>query len=337
MLIDRADYERCLKGFRITGCSIRSRDIFYFVAVERSHNRPRPEDDLITRIIPYFFTKPGKPWAYSSYEGYRRILAGASQHPKSQFIGIDRGGDVIVIGGGKMEEEHIPSGRNGPKRGGIRRVKTIRGFAYVSSGFRGIARRDGPNLWTSLCADIPVKPEPDSFGRYYGFEDFDAFDNGELYCVGGISDVWRFDGKQWKQIDFPGKGYRIPGSLACFGTRIPLQSVCCAGDGFVYIGGPDGAIWKGRDDHWQLINSANLSLPFKDMVWFHDRVYCTSDHSLWEIVGDEVRPCDVPEEILACSGNLAVGDGRMLLASESCAAYHDGTDWTLMFDTFRFS
>ncbi|MCG7392485.1 hypothetical protein MHY87_06165 [Microvirga sp. ACRRW] len=340
MLMNQAEYDKHLKGFRITGCAIRSRDAFYFVAIADSPNRARPESDLTTRVIPYFFEEIEKRWGHINYTGYSRTLAGTSQNPESKFVGVDRGGQVMVVGGGKMEIEDIPGGRTGPIRGSVNRVRTINGFTHICSNNRGLARRDGTNLWTSLCGNLPIKPDPDGFGDAYGFNDFDAFDDGEVYCVGGQSDVWRFDGASWTQIDVPGNHSEASNFLTKAGSkvaRVPLHSVCCAGDGYVYIGGPDGSVWKGRNEKWKLIHDDRLSSSFKDMVWFQDRVYCTSDYGLWEIVNDEVRPCDVSEEITLCSGNLAVADGVMLLAGEGRAAYHDGHEWKLMFNTANFT
>ena len=56
-----------------------------------------------------------------------------------------------------------------------------------------------------------------------------------------------------------------------------LTAVCCGEDGYVYVGGLHGSIWKGREDTWQLINDGELSLPFKDMVWYDGAVWCAND------------------------------------------------------------
>lgn len=59
-----------------------------------------------------------------------------------------------------------------------------------------------------------------------GFEDFDGWSESDTYAVGGYGDVWHFDGKGRRQIPFP--------------TDKPLKSVCCGGDGQVYISGYEG-------------------------------------------------------------------------------------------------
>lgn len=340
MLMNQAEYDKHLKGFEITGCAIRSKDIFYFVALSDYDLKDSlPEDSERTfRVIP-FFLKEELRWSYVSYDGYEGLMAGASQQPESKFIGVDRSRYAVVLGGGSNEVEEIPCSINGPLRSRARRVKTINGYVHACSAYRGLARRDGAHLWVSLCANLEMNLDRDPTSAPYGFNDFDAFGDGEFYCVGGRSDVWRLDGQGWTFVEFPNDSSQLPYWLKNLEDYegVKLESVCCAGDGYVYIGGPSGAVWKGRHDQWKLIHDVNLTLPFKDMVWFQDRVYCTSDYGFWEIVNGKVRPCDVPEEIRICSGNLSVADGVMLLAGEGGAAYHDGHKWKLIFNTSRFT
>ncbi|HEX5746720.1 MAG TPA: hypothetical protein VFZ09_10770 [Archangium sp.] len=327
MLINQSDYERCFGGFTIIDCAIRNRNIFYFVTLSDydEDQRPPADEDRTTRVVVYFAERPAnKRWTYVSYEGYAGMRAGASQRPNEKFIGIDRGRQVVTIGGGALEKEQdIPTGRRGPARGGIRKIRTIDGLLHVCTGYRGLARRDDRNQWTSLCTGLDFTPDPDVDSGEYGFDDFDAFDPNDFYCVGGKGDVWHFDGNAWERIEFP--------------SNMVLETVCCAGDGWVYISGTGGNIWKGRRDNWKLIHRDQMALPFKDMVWFQDRVYCTSDYGLWEIVGDELRECDVPPQIKISSGNLAVADGVMLLAGAYGCSYYDGLTWKHILDTAAFS
>lgn len=333
MLISKADYERCLQGFTITDCTVRNRNTYYFVTLadydqdeDEDELKPPPADiDRITRVVVYYGDKPpAKRWGYATYEGLDDLIAGAAQLPREQFVGADGRGQVVVLGGGVQElEQKIPKGRQGPMRGGVMRLRTIQGLLHVTTGYRGLARRDDRNQWTSLCATLDFMPDREASSSNYGFDDVDAFSPSDYYCVGGMGDVWHFDGSAWERIEFP--------------SNMLLETVCCGGDGQVYIGGMGGAVWKGRRDEWRLIHRDRMTLPFKDMVWFQDRVYCTSDYGLWEIVGDELRECNVPPEIRICSGNLAVADGVMLLAGVYGAAYHDGRTWRQLFSTTAFS
>lgn len=150
-----------------------------------------------------------------------------------------------------------------------------------------------------------------------GFSDFDAFSESDIYAAGGQGDVWHYDGSAWSQVAFP--------------SNMWIRSVCCGQDGFVYIGAQSGSVFRGRGNEWKLIHRGDLSLPFKDMVWFNDRVYATNDYGLWEIQGESLTRIDEPIEITNCAGNLSVGDGVMLMAGAYGAALHDGQRWTRLF------
>ncbi len=90
-------------------------------------------------------------------------------------------------------------------------------------------------------------------------------------------------------------------------------------------------MFRGRGDDWTMIQRGDLTLPFRDMVWFQDRVYATNDYGLWEIQDGQVRPSEAPIEITNCAGNLSVADGVMLMAGAYGAALHDGTSWSRLF------
>ncbi len=67
----------------------------------------------------------------------------------------------------------------------------------------------------------------------------DGFSKNDLYAVGGTNDVWHFDGEQWRYID------------VCDEQMLPL-SVCCAEDGYVYVGGAWGIVLRGRGEEWDV-------------------------------------------------------------------------------------
>jgi hypothetical protein len=170
---------------------------------------------------------------------------------------------------------------------------------------------------------VEIGPLPPYSKGEVGFDDFDAFSESDIYAAGGKGDVWHYDGKAWHRISFP--------------SNMWLETVCCGEDGYVYIGAQSGNLFRGRDKAWELIHRDNLSLTFKDMVWFGDRVYATSDYCLWEIKDGKVRDSQEPIDITICSGNLSVGDGVMLLAGHSGAALYDGEKWTQLFSLAKLS
>jgi hypothetical protein len=154
--------------------------------------------------------------------------------------------------------------------------------------------------------------------KHEGFHDIDGFASDDIYAAGGHGDLWHFDGTAWKQVPFP--------------SNMTLESLCCAGDGEVYIGAESGTLFKGRGNRWKLIERNAMALPFRDMVWFQDKVWCTSDYGLWVIHKDKAVPADVPASVSVCAGHLSVGDGVMLLAGIYGAVLHDGRAWQPIID-----
>lgn len=151
-----------------------------------------------------------------------------------------------------------------------------------------------------------------------GFEAISGFNADDLYCVGGKGDAWRYDGKEWHRCPVP--------------TNMYLESVCCAGDGHVYIGMQSGRLMRGREDHREVIHEDYMTLPFKDMVWFDGRLWCTSDYGLWTVENGKLIDADVPPQVKTCSGNLSAADGVMLLAGHYGAAVYDGKHGIGCFD-----
>lgn len=153
------------------------------------------------------------------------------------------------------------------------------------------------------------------------FHDIDGFSEDDIYCAGSYGVVCHFDGKDWLLKSMP--------------TNVSLQSLCCAGDGFVYVSGMHGATFKGRGDKWKTLykgsHDANplqgMVLGFKDMVWYEDRVWCTSDYGLWTIKDDKLEEADVPDFVRGCSGNLSAADGVLLLAGYGGAAFKENGQW----------
>ena len=202
----------------------------------------------------------------------------------------------------------------------------IYGMAYAVGGGRTVCRRRGPNDWESLCLNLPLgtRAEHDDVKKSedMAFEDIDGFSHNDLYVIAGRGVVWHLNGTAWRRIPFP--------------SNMFLESVCCAGDGHVYIGAQSGTMFRGRGDQWEMIHRGNMSLPFKDIVWHANRLWCTSDYGLWTVNGNKVeRVEDLPSEISVCAGNLSAADGVMLMGGVHGAAFHDGQTWQLIFNQYQ--
>ncbi len=154
------------------------------------------------------------------------------------------------------------------------------------------------------------------------FNDIDAFSSSDIYVVGGRGVVWHYNGKLWSRIPLP--------------SNMLLESVCCAGDGHVYIGGQSGTLFKGRGNQWAMLHRGELSLPFNDIVWHAERLWCSNDYGLWNLENGRLVAAQLPSaQIAVCAGNLSAADGMLLMAGVNGAAFHDGKTWHLIFNHFE--
>jgi hypothetical protein len=325
-MITDCEYSNSLSGYYVTDCVVRNRDYFHFIV---RHEAKGEEADALTegtvpkRVVGFYLDEPlNKRLGSAGLSDFETLHIGAckTDSGKDQVVAVDGAGQVYVSGGGRSEvESRIPVGMEGPRRGGIRRVRMIAGRLYAVGGFHSVCYRTGPDDWTSLCLNLPI-PDPNDVDASEdgSFEDIDGFSYDDLYAVGGRGNVWHFNGARWKQVSLP--------------TDMFLKSVCCAGDGSVYIGAQSGTVFRGREDSWTMIHRGDYSLPFRDIVWHADKLWCTSDYGVWNLAGNRVVEADLPAEIRVCAGNLSTAEGMLLMAGVHGASYHDGSEWRLIFN-----
>ncbi|XKM12502.1 hypothetical protein RCS94_05630 [Orbaceae bacterium ac157xtp] len=313
MLITQEEYDRLLKGFYINGVAIRDTGYVCFTAREkRGDIDPVFQEPLaLKKFVTYFYDEPlGEQWGAATYEGMDKLISVTTTIPLSQYIGIDMGGQVYVLGSGvECLEDDIPGEHT------IFGARTIGGKAYVTGGGRYVARRINPNVWEILRKGIK-KPTREEHLYTAGFDCVDGFSETDIYAGGGKGDLWHFNGETWKQISFPNSIY--------------IESICCGGDGYVYIGAQSGMVFKGRDQQWVTISQGGLSLPFRQMVWYQDRIWATSDYGVWHIYNDEVITAELPDEVRMCSGYICCNDKTLVIAGLYGAARLENGKWDIL-------
>lgn len=334
MLITKLEYLNCFSGYTFTDCVVRDKNIFYFVAIdESSEASPSIGQSLINkRVISFFRDDPeGDRCASSELQGMEVLRAGVTTFPKEQFVSVDASLKVFIMGGGDEPsfEKDIPMAVDGPARGPIEAIKQIDGYLYVASFRRGLAKRVEANTWESLCPDIDL-PTPESghthkeaykITEHWGFDALDGFSADDIYAAGGKGDVWHYYQGSWQQSDFPSNDL--------------ISTICCAGDGNVYIGAQSGTIYVGRKNEWKQLYRGNLSLPFRTLVWFDGKLYGSSSYGLWTLENDKMVEVELSSAIKTCAGRISVGDGVMLMAGQYGAAFLENGEWNLIFNVFQ--
>jgi hypothetical protein len=82
-----------------------------------------------------------------------------------------------------------------------------------------------------------------------------------------------------------------------------------------------------------------LSLPFRDMVWYEDKVWCSSDYGVWVIKDDKLASASslLPDGMSVYAGNLSTADGVLLMAGYGGAAFLEKGVWTKIFSATEMS
>ncbi|MFC4161717.1 hypothetical protein [Chitinimonas lacunae] len=329
MILDRATWNEFFNGYSISDGVLSSGTRFWFLVVEESEE---PDDDSLP--LRRFVSVDSKlPMAqrcnFTEYDHLKTTRIGFRDDSEKEMIGVDIAGNVFAYNGrGRGLEDEIDNQypdsqyRWSP----VRLVRAGGAFYIVGTG-RRIVRRLGVNQW---AAPEPI-PAPESMVKSglgifdYGFEDLAAFDANDMYAVGGHGDVWHFDGRRWHQLPFPSNDW--------------LFTVCCAGDGQVYISGKGGSLWVGRGNKWKPLLKEQFSIPFRDTVWFAGRLWCGNEYGLWSLQDGKLVPLldEQPAEIAANCGRLDVNpDGRFMLSmSPVGATLFDGSTWQVLFSRFQ--
>ena len=203
---------------------------------------------------------------------------------------------------------------DGPLGGAVTHIRPIgkSGIILVSTN-RDVLLHKGNQKWERIGENLGG-----DFPAYEGFKYFDGFSLDEIYAVGGSDVVFKFDGKCWKQMEFP--------------TNIGLSAVCCGGDSQVYVGAGGGKIYRGKDHQWELIHDDNLALPYRDMVWHNGELWCCNDSGIWRFKNGNPVLETFPPGVRACCGHLSSRDGVLLTTGHGGAAFLDKDgEWNVLF------
>lgn len=326
MQITLKEYATNISTFYVYGCAVRDRTRFGFIAdrwytdeeVEEEEKNRTGSDYRDKRLVTFFRNgEPGKQWGSTLLSGWGTVYVGAATKPQSQVIALEMEDTSTYVNGSGVSYRDTPVNEckgNPVRRGAISRTKMIDGYAYICGGNRCVGKRLGKGEWFSHSEVIP-KLADWSDG---GFDDIAGFNENDLYAVGGKGDVWHYNGKTWQQLAFP--------------TNIWTTTVCCGGDGNVYISCYEGLTFMGRENRWKKIYDGGISLGFKDMVWHEGKVWCTNDNGVWTIENGKLASASgLPSDIRVCSGSLSVNDGVMLMAGLGGAAFMENGQWHNLF------
>lgn len=316
------DWQQNFKGYEITGCAVRDRNILYFsLSQSMSYDEASRlhDSEIPSRLIAIYLDEPdGENWGKQEFEGMDMPVVGACREPFPYPAGLlasrNSVGDVWSMGAdgnGPMKQITLDGYCN------VKRLKTLQGITYAICANRKLFKRLVSGEWERIIDEnIPESKNIDEL-MMAGFMDLDSFDQTDMYAVGGQGDVWHYDGVQWLQKDFP--------------SNVQLATVTCAPDGHVYISGEGGSLWQGRGDSWRQIYKGHSSVMWNDSLWFQDQLWFSSDYQLRVWDGESIQQVIMgDQEPVPIWGNMDAFDGILIVASTSEVFAYDGDDWKVI-------
>jgi len=305
-------WQEDLHGWIFTDCAVRTSGIVYLVArkdIPHEQASSMWDNEIPTLFVALYLDENIQGTiASQEHTGYNKPICGVARKPLSQGLLVERylvDGEVWAAGGGREgDEEQIDPG-NMPM---TQRIKCINDYAYSVGGARSIYKRVDLGQWVKLDSGFPEEEATSE----QGFEDMDAFSESDMYAVGGDGDIWHYDGTIWMQEGFP--------------SNMQLNTVTCAGDGYVYVSGMGGTLWRGRNSTWERLYLGNYTIPWNDVLWFEDKLWLASDYMLRIWNGKELVPVtDDKGQELNYSGHMDAYDGLLVVAgSNRVMAYQNG-------------
>lgn len=316
-----------IKGFNIIDCSVWTNNRLILVAKKDVPDEKYDvllEGDRETRAISLTLDNDAIKCGSTKISGFRfpRSAIERKHEPLVLISSRESEGGIFFrdqsVNGGL--EEITPEGKPGPTTScNTRKLKCIDGWVYAVGMGRRVFKRIAASQWTPILEGLIWPEQMDYLDM--GFEDIHGQTKNNMYAVGGSGDVWHYDGEKWEWCDFP--------------SNEQLSCVLVTPDGTVYISGEGGNLWRGKMHTWEKIHTGASSVLNKDLVWYNNQVWVSSDYQLRVWNGKElVRPIHNGEEIIM-SGNMDVYENLLLVADLNTVMLFDGSDWHTIVEPYQ--
>jgi len=335
MKISKQVYDKYISGFLITHATVIHPRLIIFAAhaeidIEDSHAKgfmPGPHE-VPSRVIAYapdLYAQQGGLGRVNWDGGNRRLYAAYADrviavNDRYRTYESKTGSDLKLLG--------KEVGRDYDRA--VWGMKTIDNEVFTFGSMRKLHRRTGIYEWEDLTdtkkhaylyKDIDDWTEQGRklMDMEIGFHAMDGFSANDIYAGGDRGDMWRYDGKLWHRVDLPG--------------NLRIDAICCAGDGYVYVGGSGGYILKGREDQWEPVSAQRDQYVFaadiNAMTWFGDRLYVATSMDLFvleeEGLTKYIYPEDGPQQ--HSYGHITSSDQALLAYGQHQALVFDGDKW----------
>jgi hypothetical protein len=227
--------------------------------------------------------------------------------PSRAVVIVGWAGQVLVVENGGSRREGILRKDRLPVS--ILRAAAAIGIGVYAAGMsRQVYKRTDRNAWIEI--DHAVVNTMGEFGT--GFNAIDGFSESEIYAAGTNGELWKYDARNWHKIDSP--------------VNVHLHSLCCAADGYVYVGGREGLLLRGRHDYWEVVD-IGIDAPIWDVHSFGEDLYLIANGEVHRYVHGATSPV----ELVLPKGDflkLSSADSTLWAFGRKKIVRFDGSAWS---------
>ncbi|WP_273802606.1 hypothetical protein [Proteus vulgaris] len=308
----KKDYwDKEFKTWLITGCAIRDKNIIYLCLrkdIPYDEASKLWDNEIPSKLISIYLDTPETSIGSTYLKGFDSPIVGVSLKPKAQGLLASRGhdGDVLCVGSGA----NYPLEKVTPNIfSGITNIKCIDEYSYHVGLGRKIHKRINIDQWHLLDNGLP----DGKINTNMGFSDLDGFSEFDMYAVGGEGDVWHYINDKWISCGFP--------------SNEQLSAVLCAPDGYVYIAGEGGNLWRGREFLWEKVHSDNSTVLIHQLRWFDNKLWACDTYHLQCWDGEKMIRPEHNGKNVVYSGHIDVRDDILIVADLHNVNLYDGFTW----------
>jgi hypothetical protein len=251
---------------------------------------------------------------WRNYPGAKRLYVTMSDQGALELAGP---------GGNPTLNEVIPgAGLSKPwsqLHGYMNRIRQIDAALYACGGARQVYRRTEPGGWQaihgSILVDIMVNGRAE-MDRIRHFHDVNGAAESDIYAVGLRSDIFHYDGSEWRQLDCP--------------VRCDLFEIDVHDPEDVVIIGRGGVVLRGNHRVGFRLVPHGGDQYFTSVIRYRDRLYLAASEGLFELdpATDRIRRCitGLAPEPVDCH-RLDAADGVLWSFGNKDLLWFDGSTW----------
>ncbi|MFH6995483.1 hypothetical protein [Flavobacterium sp. FlaQc-48] len=340
MIFDKKTWKEFGEGFGVYDGAFGVNNRLCFVLVEDSDTGMDPIPETL-----FLFVRLERPierrFFALGFDGIEFATVAASNTVPPEFVIADIGRNIYAYDYNNPSEEledfdgAIPGYENLLAK--FSKVVCVGASVYAIGFPFCVYKRSGINKWLLHSTNIPVSSDLFSGELRFRlkaetssrFLDLAGFSEQDMYAVGRGGVVYHYEQNTWKNIAFPFNG--------------DLNTVVCAGDGFVYITDQFCNIWQGRGSIWKKIVEQKSDFSYFDSAWFDNRLWLSNDYGMWVLDDNKIVPADktkikpMPKEMIEVCGRIDISPDQkqMLICGKNGAALYDSHTWELLFNRLR--